>query len=124
MALLLAAAVAGIPEALAVCRVVCAWSTSRHDAASSHSHEHTETAGDRSSASVLALSITDEAHPCGHHREQLAPLTARAPERAMTVAIVTPVALFVPPLPAVTHHPPIDRASRAPSVPRHTPLRI
>src|SRR5687768_5534335 len=93
MALFLAVAVAGIPEALAICRVVCAWSSSRHDAASSHSqlHEHTGTASDRSSASVLALSTTDDAHPCGHHREQLAPLTARAPERAMTVAIVTPV---------------------------------
>ena len=123
MALLLAVAVAGIPEALAVCRVLCAWSTSKHEAASSHAHEHANSASDRSSAPGAALSITDEAHPCGRHREHIAPLTAQ-PERATTVAIATPVALIVLPLPTVARHDAIDGGSRSPSVTRHTPLRI
>jgi hypothetical protein len=128
IALVLTLAVTGTPEALAMCHVVCAGSTSQNDTTSSHTHSgnaiHHPSASHHPSAPGSDPSITSDAHPCGRHGEQLSPLTAQAPERATTVAIMTTVALLLHPLPLAPIHCDTGHANRSASVPLHTPLRI
>jgi hypothetical protein len=120
VALLLTLVVAGTPEALALCQVVCASSTSHADTAS---HQHSGGVSHHSAAPVSDASIIEANHD-GCHRDQVSSLTVPTPERTTFATSLTTVVAILPPLSRVSVCEDTADANRSASVPLHTPLRI
>jgi hypothetical protein len=128
LALVLTLVVAGVPEALVVCHVVCASVTSHDEMASSHDHSGSASrhanVDHRPASSGSEAAVATDDHPCGDHGQRLSALTIPTPERPGTVAVASTVAVLLPPLALSAIHADLGAASRSPSVPLRTPLRI
>ena len=121
VALVLTLVVAGTPEALTICQVICSSSSAHGDMAS---HDHSGSASHHSQAPVSDAAVNIAANHDGCHRDRVSPLIAPTPERISDAAILPPVVAILPPQPRVLLRADRPGANQSLSVPPSTPLRI
>jgi hypothetical protein len=120
-ALALSLAIAATPEAFAICQVICAPSSAHDDITS---HQHSGDTSHHTTAPVADVAVYAAANHDGCHRTAASPLTAGAPARTASAAILTSVVAILPPQPLVGMHTDSGAANPPALVPLRIALRI